>query len=1221
MRKRILKKTLNFRFNHKSINRVFFIGTFILGLGLIPMAGMPLVAALDLADAPLLNKINPPAPNLMILMDDSASMGFEILVKGTFGGEFENPDDTTKEKGFCYVFDDMGDDYNWSKYSNAYRQMDSEDRKYWRTQWYEKNLIYYNPNIDYQPWPGYGSETYSDADKDEPLVHPKQTITLDLDGTALTVKYEADDENDDTLDIPWAHYYVKGSDNVIYLVAMEDGDISYYTFTTDSKPIPGDKIETATPIDVEDLPDGIEKEYDDARQNFANWFTYHRRREFIAKDALGHVITTIDDVRIGILGLNKHVVIPLKPVNAVIDGTLEDKTAELLADLYDYKSDNSTPLKHGLEDVGEYYKVNDGNLEGKAGTTIKGDIPYAAKNGACQLSFTVVVTDGYYTDWDHTSVGNADNNTAHTEWGGGQQPYKDAYSDTLADIAMHYYATDLSAYADLLPTSKWDKAAHQHMVTFAVAFGVEGNLILDDYERDSTSPDFMKKKSAGTYVDWPEVTGAQQPQSIDDLWHATVNGRGVFVSAGEPQKLNDGLTQIINDITDRLGSAASVAVNGDPMFARVNLDTVLFQGNYSNLDDEWRGDVKAYRVLNATTNKVDPSEKWSAADKLENPADSDYVAWDKRLIATFNGMSGVSGSGIDFSYDDLTEDQQNHLDDNADVVDFIKGKTGISGFRARQHILGDIVHSSPTYHNDVVYVGANDGMLHAFDADKGKEIFAYVPNHLFSNADGNGLIELTKEDYSHKYYVDLTPTVAKGVGIFNGTDAAAILVGGLGKGGRGYFALDITKAEPSAFPNTASQLVSMVKWEFPHGDESSSDPNIKNLGYSFSKSVVVQSYLLDTSGNPKWVVIFGNGYDSQNENALLYILDAANGNVIRTIDTKSVAGNGLSTPIAVDVNYDRKVDYVYAGDLKGNLWKFDLTADNEAQWKVAYGSSTVPKPLFQATDASNNPQPITTRPEVTYHPVEDGYMVFFGTGKYFENSDPEDTQVQTVYGIWDFGDDEDDNEYLGSLDRTTNKLSGPQLSSALGLLEQTEDSTIQTQLAGRTIRTLTNKEIEWDVQPDQNGVGNLDDPIKHVGWYFDLPISKERVVSDVTLRVNKLIVISFTPTDDDCKSGGTSMLMEIDWETGGRLAGVNLDVNDDGKIDKDDEAETEDEEDTKKVPPSGLEFVGMLQRPVILLIDDDIEQKFMSSSDGSMQTVIEKKIKLGVSYWMEVHPD
>ena len=153
-------------------------------------------------------------------------------------------------------------------------------------------------------------------------------------------------------------------------------------------------------------------------------------------------------------------------------------------------------------------------------------------------------------------MGNADNNTAHTEWGGGQQPYKDAYSDTLADIAMHYYATDLSAYADLLPTSKWDKAAHQHMVTFAVAFGVEGNLILDDYERDSTSPDFMKKKSDGKYVDWPEVTGAQQPQSIDDLWHATVNGRGVFVSAGEPQKLNDGLTKIINDITDRLGSAA-----------------------------------------------------------------------------------------------------------------------------------------------------------------------------------------------------------------------------------------------------------------------------------------------------------------------------------------------------------------------------------------------------------------------------------------------------------------------------------------------------------------------------------------------------------------------------------------------------------------------------------------------------------------------------------------
>jgi Tfp pilus tip-associated adhesin PilY1 len=331
-----------------------------------------------------------------------------------------------------------------------------------------------------------------------------------------------------------------------------------------------------------------------------------------------------------------------------------------------------------------------------------------------------------------------------------------------------------------------------------------------------------------------------------------------------------------------------------------------------------------------------------------------------------------------------------------------------------------------------------------------------------------------------------------------------------------------------------------------------------------------------------------------------------------------VGGNGLSTPIAVDVDYDRKVDYVYAGDLMGNLWKFDLTADDAGQWRVAYGSSTVPQPLFQAKDENNDPQPITTRPEVSFHPKEHGYMVYFGTGKFLENGDPDDTQLQTVYGVWDFGDYED--EYLGSLNRTTNALSGPKLASTVMLLEQTEDTKFKTQLAGRTIRTLTNHPIDWEVQPDQDSTGTLDDPVKHAGWYFDLPIAKERVVTDVTLRDGKVIVIGFTPTSNDCQGGGTSMLMEIDWESGGRLAGVNFDVTDDGEINEEDETEEEDDE-TKKAPPTGVEFAGMIQRPAILLLNEEIEQKFMSSSDGTIKTIKEKAAKLGVSYWMEVHPD
>ena len=1205
---------------------------FILAFGLIPIAGISDAAALDLADAPLLNKSNPPPPNLMILMDDSWSMGYDILVSGRFGGEFENPEDGTADKveGFCYYFDDMFDGYKFP--TGAYRQMDAEDRKYWRTQWHEVNALYYNPNQDYDPWPEYGTTTFSDADPDEPLAHAFETVgtktikRLDLEAKALAVK----DDEDESINIPWAHYFVKGSDDVVYLVVMEDGEVSYYTFTTDNKnPPTGDKIEIVTLIeDLDNVPDDIEVEYDDARQNFANWFRYHRRREFIAKVALATVIKDLSDIRVGILGLNKRVKVPLKPVKAFVETTtgseLKDETDTLIEKLYEYRSQGSTPLKQGLQNIGNYYKNNDGKLPG---TTETGDVPYAASNGACQMSFAVVVTDGYYTDQSHTStdVANADNNTNFDDWGGGKQPYKDDYANTLADFAMYYYATDLlPSFENAVPTSSVDKAPHQHMVTFGVALGVKGKLTPEDYYDDRTQPNYLQKKSDNSYVVWPQVTGNQQAESVDDLWHATVNGRGVFINAGEPKKLNDGLTRIIEDILDRNGSAASVAVNGDPMFAVVNKDTVLFQGSYSNKEDEWNGDLEAYRVLNPSTNKVNPSPIWKpTAAKLLN--DQSITPWNSRLIATFNGKSGTAGAGIEFDYDHLTTKQKTAVGNDSEVVNFIRGKSGISGFRERKSLLGDIVHSAPTYHNKVVYVGANDGMLHAFDADDGKELFAYVPNLLFSNPTEDGLVQLTKTDYfdNHKYYVDLTPTAADGIGIFGGTDTERILVGGLGKGGKGYFALDITNVDPGTYPASMNQLKSMVKWEFPRGDESTSASDIKNLGYSFSKSVVVKSYLEDsTTGKPKWVVIFGNGYNSQTENALLYILDAADGSVITTIDTKTTSGNGLSTPIAVDVDYDFIVDYVYAGDLKGNLWKFDLKSNDKTQWKVAYGTTTNPKPLFTATDDNGNPQPITTRPEAAYHPKH-GYFVFFGTGKYIENADPDDEQLQTVYGIWDYGDNDDDEEYLGTLDRSSGELSNSGTSSEIGssvyLLKQEVDDTIKTTLAGRTIRTLTDNKIEWNVQPDYNGNGTLDDPTKHVGWYFDLPFTGERVVSDITLRGGKVIFIGFTPTDKDCESGGRSMLMEIDWETGGRLAGVNLDVTDDGKIDEDDEAEDKDK--TKKVPPSGLEFFGMLQRPVILLIDKEGEMKFMSSSDGSIQTVIEKGIKLGVSYWMEVHPD
>ncbi len=252
---------------------------------------------------------------------------------------------------------------------------------------------------------------------------------------------------------------------------------------------------------------------------------------------------------------------------------------------------------------------------------------------------------------------------------------------------------------------------------------------------------------------------------------------------------------------------------------------------------------------------------------------------------------------------------------------------------------------------------------------------------------------LADPGYSHKYYVDLTP-FAKTV---NGVD---LLVGGLGKGGKGYYCLDVTDPFTIA---TEAALAARVKWEFPKATTDSDD--VADIGYSFSRPVIVNT-------KAGWVIIFGNGYNSPNESALLFAL-AIDGSVLAKIDTDSGPSNGLSTPAVVDVNNDLLADYVYAGDLLGNLWKFDIRSASPGDWKVAHTSGGAPAPLFAARGPGDSIQPITTKPDVMFHCARHGYIVVFGTGKYLGSSDFDDFSTQALYGIWDYGDDTDSSEFLG----------------------------------------------------------------------------------------------------------------------------------------------------------------------------------------------------------------
>ncbi len=863
-----------------------------------------------------------------------------------------------------------------------------------------------------------------------------------------------------------------------------------------------------------------------------------------------------------------------------------DETDTLLDQLYGMSSSGGTPLRRSLQDVGEYYHQDDG-YTGNIGSS-----PFSseADGGGCQKSYAIVMTDGFYNSTFSPLVGNVDNgSTAYS----GLTPYSDSYSNTLADIAMKYYSEDLAAgLSNIVPTNSCDSATHQHMNTYTVSFGVTGTLNPDDYNYQDDSC-FLN--SATPHPAWPNPTDGDA-EKIDDLWHAAVNGRGLFFSAQDPEQLVEALMQIVSAIA-LPSSGASVSVNSNELQEGL----AVYQTRY--VSGEWSGDVVAYPVDSYSgallTNEDDIL--WHAKNNIPSPSN--------RKIATYDGSGGIP-----FGYSVLTSDQQDALlfSTETDValaearLNYLRGVTsGVTtyGFRYRDTLLGDIVHSAPTVSptGKTLFVGANDGMLHAFDAETGEERFAYVPNLVFDN-----LKNLTKPDFEHEFYVDLTPTV-KAL-----TAKKTFLVGGLGQGGKGIFALNLyeedssgnvlVNAEIESLSLTESYIATnIVEWEYSAevaGDD--------DLGFTYSKPAIVRS----NDPNYEWVIIIGNGYNSTSETAALYVFSLS-GTLLKKIDTHVTGSNGLSEPAVIDVNGDFEADYAYAGDLKGNLWKFDLTDSDINNWDVAYKDiSDIPAPLFTATG-----QPITLRPDVMYHCYSHGYMVVFGTGKFVGESDRTDTSVQSLYGIWDYGDNTDNSEYLGQItDRSTGDLSR----NSLKLLKQTviDDRTID----GHLFRTFSeNLPVNTDTPPvawpvvDDLDSGEKSNPELYAGWFIDFDDSTdvgERFIKDIIINDGRAFVVSFMPNSSPCSGGGDSFLYIMDACTGGRLdtpqftldsiSGDMIDLYNDGSV---------------YAAPSGKKFSGMLHVPTFVTKPGPKDRAYISSSTG---TIFEEDIeseRLGLLYW------
>lgn len=1183
-------------------------------------------ASLSLANQPLFLGTAVDA-NVFFQVDDSGSMDWETLTnefhyyenywtsgsaeKFSDGIWHSRRSSATGEKEFAYMFAEADRLYkSESQYNVAAETYPEALVRDWRARAADFNLLYYDPEVTYVPWVGHSDASFTAARSDPQSGSDGYSSQRNLTGFVFEIAIDdhgykgtdpggpadANDGPNGLVDL-WdsrVKYTVNATtlSAVTYTVpaassmAALNKDCTLTRAQTDPpyKDCFGTTASSTSYASSDTNPWG--RTLDQEKQNIANWYSYYRKRSYVAKASIGAVVDEADDFRYGLSLINDSSLFVQVPSAATIDYVPHNNS--LLEQLYEYDWDAvGTPLRTGLERVGKYY---DNELSGKTDPIIS----------QCQQNFTILLTDGYWGAPDPANaIGDAD---------------KDGRSRTLADVAKYYYDKDLSPLANNVPTSVIDTNNKQHMVTFGVAFGVVGDLV-------DTDGDGYPNPTRASNQTWGENPHNSDPGKIDDLWHASFNSKGDYVAAQTPAALVSSLTDALTAISDRVGSSASVATNSGSL----NSGSHLYQARFDS--GGWSGQLIAY-ALN-TDGSINPTPSWEASDELDTQ-NHNYG----RNIITFNPAidavpgGGVEGKGVAFRFPaayktpngttELSAAQVTALMKyaphplntvnatqiaanqayGAALLDYLRGdrsqESSGYNFRRRNSALGDIVDSDPQYvgapryrypdaleskpystfrstyadRAAMVYVGANDGMLHGIDEDSGQEKLAYIPNKVYAN-----LAELSRGDYLHRNFVNEPPTVVDAyLDSYGGSgDWRTVLVGGLGSGGQGIYALDVT--DPDDF--TEGNAASLALWEFDDSDDA-------DLGFTYGSASIGKL------ANGQWAAIFGNGYNnttadgsaSSTGHAALFIVDIETGALIKKITTKAgstTTPNGLASPALVDVNQDSVVDFVYAGDLQGNLWKFDLSANNVNQWDVAWKQGSTPKPLF--TTKAN--QPITTRPQVTLHPTAlAGYMVYFGTGKYLETSDnvPAGSTTQAFYGIWD-----------------KNTATTPAITTA-NLLKQSitnqydkgfDTDGDETEDAFYTLRDVSDHDINFAT---------------HLGWYMELIPEKvedaanasnfgEKQVSNALVRDGRVIFTTLIPSQNQCDFGGSSFIMELDYKNGGLLAFPPFDLNGDGLFD-----------DSDTYVGGSKTDVGIV--PTLSIISDgEKETAFGSGSSGGIEPV------------------
>lgn len=947
-------------------------------------------------------------------------------------------------------------------------------------------------------------------------------------------------------------------------------------------------------------------------QNFANWVAWYRSRMQMMKTSVSLAFQGVDTrYRVGYVTINSRTNsfnnLAISKFNSTQKSSWFDK-------LFAAIPNGGTPLRSSLARVGRIYagqeRINTGDED---------PVEYS-----CQQNFVLMTTDGYWNGDDTSNTNNDDvrgldpygttNNSqiGNLDSDSTTRPFYEgptATYNTLADTTKYLYETDLrdSAWAGYNGTTTADNClvsgtdddtgvaytnrnvcdnnvfvtsgdnnVKQHITTFTLGLGVDGQLrFQDDYQTttDVTSDYYKVKTGTGSPTgNWP-VPASGTETTVDDLWHAAVNGRGRYFSPKDPGELASGLGKALASITARVGAGAAAATS---TLNPVSGDNYAYVASYTSV--KWIGNLEK-RGIDTTTGEVSEKAVWCAENILAGTCTAPSVLSNETVnnspvtYCVTSGQSTCPGgilvgtsckveipgacagtlpskvglttdtrtikvkSGnalVDFDdafaaanpgYFDASKlanlSQWGALDSTqkaqavgSGILNYLRGRKGNEDtasnavadrlFRYREAVLGDLIEAKPNYMGKpkfsyvdpgyaefvvaktnragTVYAAANDGMLHAFDAANGNELWTYIPTPVLPN-----LWKLADTAYAsnHANFINGSPVVtdicsaycANQVTDTNPPVWKTILVGGLSGGGRGYYALDVTD------PSSPSLL-----WEYTNADDA-------DLGYTYGNPVVTKK------SDGTWVVVFASGYNNSSSGSgrgYLYVLNANSGAQLSKIDTNvgdATTPSGLAKISAWVDNLDRNntAGYVYGTDLLGNVWRFDINAASAFKFAVL-------------RDALSAVQPITTAPELGL--VNGQRVVFVGTGKYLETADLTTTQRQSIYAIKDDG--------------ATSTLDTPRTGTGANAFVV---QTLTVSSTDAAVRVASTNPVDWSNQR---------------GWYIDLPAAKtdegsERVNVGMDLISGILAVPTTVPANSVCTPGGYGWFNYLDYKTGGAL--------------------------------------------------------------------------------------